>query len=87
MCSHFVQLLEGKYPHQLQYADLKRRYTPEYLAEKGYFMRYDKDGTFCWFFHLGHCELACLDDYQRLVLLNDVRLHLPIALLSNYLSS
>ncbi|CAL4926661.1 unnamed protein product [Urochloa decumbens] len=34
-------------------------------------MRYDEDGTFCWFFHPDHCHLACLDDYQCLVLLND----------------
>ncbi|CAN6330605.1 unnamed protein product [Urochloa humidicola] len=65
------KLLQGKDACQQDYAKLKRRYTPEYLAEKGYFMRYDEDGTFCWFFHPDHCHLACLDDYQRLVLLND----------------
>ncbi|CAO1939049.1 unnamed protein product [Urochloa humidicola] len=65
------KLLQGKHANELDCATLKRRYTPEYLAEMGYFMRYDEDGTFCWFFHPDHCHLACLDDYQRLVLLND----------------
>ncbi|GJN17825.1 hypothetical protein PR202_gb04924 [Eleusine coracana subsp. coracana] len=38
-----------------------------FLEEQEYFKRFEKDGTFDWFFHPDHCSLACLDDYQRLV--------------------
>ncbi|TVU22664.1 hypothetical protein EJB05_32379 [Eragrostis curvula] len=65
------KLLQGHSIDSLDDAKLQRMYPSERLMEKGYFRCYEENGTFGWFFHPDHCKLAALDDYQRLVLLND----------------
>jgi hypothetical protein len=40
-------------------------YNPDTFKERDYFVDYEKE--FEWFFHPEYCNLAGLDDYQRLV--------------------
>ncbi|GJN24331.1 hypothetical protein PR202_gb12068 [Eleusine coracana subsp. coracana] len=57
------KLLQGKpICHLLEEEDTAGwMYTDERLAEKGYFMRYERDGAFGWVFHPHFCKLAALD--------------------------
>ncbi|KAL6633540.1 hypothetical protein ACP70R_026211 [Stipagrostis hirtigluma subsp. patula] len=65
------KLLQGEAIVDLDTDKLRRVYPPECIKKNGYFECYEEDGTLGWFFHPDHCELAALDDYQRLVLKNE----------------
>ncbi|TVU25543.1 hypothetical protein EJB05_28042, partial [Eragrostis curvula] len=45
----------------------KEDFSDEFLREMGYFVKFEKDGTFDWSFHPDLCKIRDLDDYQRLV--------------------
>ncbi|TVU04162.1 hypothetical protein EJB05_50255, partial [Eragrostis curvula] len=65
------KLLQGHSIDSLDDGKLQRMYPPEHLEQKGYFKCYEENCTLGWFFHPDHCELAALDDYQRLALVDD----------------
>uniref|UniRef100_A0ACD5XDU6 Uncharacterized protein n=1 Tax=Avena sativa TaxID=4498 RepID=A0ACD5XDU6_AVESA len=64
-------LLKGKTIDKLDDAALERKYPPNLVAEHSYFLDYERDDAFGWYFDSNLCKLASLTDYQRLVLFND----------------
>uniref|UniRef100_A0ACD5V360 Uncharacterized protein n=1 Tax=Avena sativa TaxID=4498 RepID=A0ACD5V360_AVESA len=48
----------------------KEEFPSDFLREMDYFMFFEREGVLDWYFHPELCELACLNDYQRLVLRN-----------------
>jgi hypothetical protein len=65
------ELLRGNKIEELDDDALKRKFTPTCLEKEDYFECFEIDVTFGWSFHPDHCGLAALDDYQRLVPLNE----------------
>lgn len=54
----------------MDYADLKVIYPENVLESKGYFKFYERH--FDWYFDPEYCNYARFQDYQRLVLRNNV---------------
>lgn len=50
--------------------------SDEFIREMEFFMRFEEDGTFDWYFYPDYCWLAALNDYQRLLPINCVRITL-----------
>jgi hypothetical protein len=65
-------LLKGKAIDKLDDAALERKYPPNLIAKRSYFLDYERHYAFGWFFDPDLCKIAALTDYQRLVLFNDV---------------
>jgi hypothetical protein len=42
-------------------------FSPDFLLKMDFFELFQKEGVLDWFFHPDLCNIAGLDDYQRLV--------------------
>ena len=52
----------------------KDEFPKDFLVEMQYFSFFERKGVLDWFFHPELCKLACLNDYQRLVPRDHVRI-------------
>ncbi|BAD87695.1 unknown protein [Oryza sativa Japonica Group] len=64
-----TELVEDSYHMKLVGED---ELSDEFIREMEFFMRFEEDGTFDWYFYPDYCWLAALNDYQRLVPINCV---------------
>ncbi len=65
-----LQLSNGRKLDELDIAKLKEKYPPSILYEKGYFQYYED--SLEWYFDPERFQPAALDNYQRLVLCDNV---------------
>ncbi|XP_044431284.1 uncharacterized protein [Triticum aestivum] len=63
----YYQLSQNVPEDKLCYDKLKEDYPPSRLEKESFFKCYEEDGKLGWSFHPDYCQLAGLEDYQRLV--------------------